>query len=88
MNPSEEVTEMAELHVPFGDYCFVYVNENLTVQVSTSGTQPGEIDVVSAFVSYMKAIGFNPEAIQTALSTQAVLMKFANNPSSSFHCKK
>ena len=84
MNPSEEVTEMAELHVPFGDYCFVYVNENLTVQVSTSGTQPGEIDVVSAFVSYMKAIGFNPEAIESALHTQATVMKAFRVPGSIF----
>ena len=86
MNPSEEVTEMIELHLPLGDYCFAYVNEDLAIQVSTKGAEP--IAVVYAFVSYMKAVGFSPEAIQTALSTQAVLMKFANNPSSSFHCKK
>ena len=82
MNPSEEVTEMAELHVPFGDYCFVYVNENLTVQVSTSGTQPGEIDVVSAFVSYMKAVGFSPEAIESALHIKATVMKSFRVPGS------
>ena len=86
MNPSEEATEMAELHLPFGDYCFAYVDEDLTIQVNTKGSEP--IAVVGAFVSYMKAVGFSPEAIQIALSTQAVLMKFANNPSSSFHCKK
>ena len=86
MNPSEEVTEMIELHLPLGDYCFAYVNKDLAIQVSTKGAEP--IAVVSAFVSYMKAVGFSPEAIQIALSTQAVLMKFANNPSSSFHCKK
>jgi hypothetical protein len=25
MNPSEEATEMAELHLPFNEYCFAYV---------------------------------------------------------------
>jgi hypothetical protein len=73
MNPSEEVTEMAELHVPFGDYCFAYVNEDITIQVSTRGTEP--IVLVSAFVSYMKALQFDPEAIESALYKVATVMK-------------
>ena len=82
MNLSEEVTEMAELHLPFGDYCFAYINEDLTIQVSTRGAQP--IDLVIAFVSYMKAVGFSPEAIESALHTQATVMKSFRVPSSIF----
>jgi hypothetical protein len=73
MNPSEEITEMAELHVPFGDYCFAYVDEDLTVQVSTRNTKPA--DLVNAFVSYMKALQFDPEAIESALYKGANTMK-------------
>ena len=73
MNPSEEVTEMAELHLPFGEYCFAYINEDLTIQVSTRGVEP--IDLVSAFVSYMKAVGFDPEAIEFALANQSQIMR-------------
>lgn len=73
MNPSEEVTEMAELHVPFGDYCFAYVSEDITVQISTRGTEP--LDLVDAFVSYMKAVGFAPEVIESALDIKATVMK-------------
>lgn len=73
MNPSEEVTEMAELHLPFGDYCFAYVDEDLTIHVSTKGAEP--IAVVGAFVSYMKAVGFSSEAIEIALFSQSNLMR-------------
>ena len=73
MNPSEEVTEMIELHLPLGDYCFAYVNEDLAIQVSTKGAEP--IAVVSAFVSYMKAVGFAPEEIEIALFSQSNLMR-------------
>ena len=73
MNLSEEVIEMAELHVPFGDYCFAYVDEDLTVQVSTKGVEP--LDLINAFVSYMKAVGFSPEAIESALHTKATVMR-------------
>jgi hypothetical protein len=82
MNPSEEVVEMAELHLPFGEYCFAYINEDLTIQVSTRGVEP--IDLVSAFVSYMKAVGFAPEAIESALHTQATVMKSFRVPGSIF----
>jgi hypothetical protein len=73
MNPSEEVTEMVELHLPLGDYCFAYVNEDITVQVSTRGAEP--VVLVSAFVSYMKALQFDPEAIESALYKTANTMK-------------
>jgi len=73
MNHSEEVTEMAELHLPSGEYCFAYVDENITVQVSTRGAEP--IVLVSAFVSYMKALQFDPEAIESALYKVANTMK-------------
>lgn len=80
MNPSEEVTEMIELHLPLGDYCFAYVNEDLAIQVSTRdrGTEP--IDLVIAFVSYMKAVGFDPEAIESALYIKASTMKSFRMP--------
>jgi hypothetical protein len=73
MNPSEEVTEMAELHLPFGDYCFAYVDKDLTVQVSTRSTE--SVALVGAFVSYMKAVGFSPEDIESALFNQSNTMK-------------
>jgi len=86
MNPSEEVVEMAELHLPFGDYCFAYVDEELTIQVSTRGTEP--IDLVIAFVSYMKAVGFSPEAIESALHTKAIVMKSFRVPGSILSSKE
>jgi hypothetical protein len=73
MNPSEEVIEMAELHLPFNEYCFAYVDEELTIQVNIKSIDP--VALVSAFVSYMKAVGFAPEAIESALHTQATVMK-------------
>ena len=86
MNPSEEVTEMAELHLPLGDYCFAYVNEDLTIQVSTRGAEL--IDLVSAFVSYMKAVGFSPEEIESALFSQSIVMKTIRVPSSILDIKR
>ena len=80
MNPSEEVTEMAELHLPFGDYCFAYVNEDFTVQVSTKSVEP--IDLVIAFVSYMKAVGFSADSIEQALYNKASTMKSFRLPGS------
>lgn len=82
MNPSEKITEIAELHLPFNDYCFAYVNEDLIVQVSTRGVEP--IDLVSAFVSYMKAIGFSPEEIELALVNQSEVMRSFRLP---FRCE-
>jgi len=73
MNHSEEITEIAQLHVPFGDYCFAYIDEDFTVQVSTKNTEPA--DLVGAFVSYMKAVGVSSEAIEEAFSNQATVMK-------------
>ena len=86
MNPSEEVTEMIELHLPLGDYCFAYVNEDLAIQVSTRGAEP--IDLVIAFVSYMKAVGFAPEAIESALFSQSIAMKTIRVPSSILDIKR
>ena len=86
MNPSEAVTEMAELHLAFEDYCFTYVSDNLTVQISTRSTKPD--DLVLAFISYMKALGFGIKEIEIALCTQAVLMKLANDPSLGFKSKE
>ena len=86
MNLFEEVMEMAELHVPFGDYCFAYIDEDVTVQVSTKGVEP--LDLVSAFVSYMKAVGFSPETIESALNTQAIVMKAFRVPGSILESKE
>ena len=86
MNPSEEVTEMIELHLPLGDYCFAYVNEDLAIQVSTKGAEP--IAVVSAFVSYMKAVGCNSKEIEIALYEKATIMMAARMPSSGFKSKE
>jgi hypothetical protein len=80
MNPSEETTEMIIMSVPLGDYCFAYVNEDITIQVSTRGTEP--LDLVDAFVSYMKAVGFAPEAIESALDIKAIVMKSFRVPGS------
>ena len=83
MNPSEEtteITEMAELHLPFRDYCFAYADENLTVQVSTKSTE--SVALVGAFVSYMKAVGFAPDDIEKTLYNQATVMKFFRVPGS------
>jgi len=80
MNPSEKVTEMAELHLPLGDYCFAYVDEDLTVQVSIKGNDL--VALVGAFVSYMKALGFSSENIEETLYDQASTMKFFRLPDS------
>mgnify|MGYP006961904846 FL=1 len=73
MNHSEEVTELIQLIVPLDDHCFAYVNEDITIQVSSRGTEP--VVLVSAFVSYMKALQFDPEAIESALYKVANTMK-------------
>ena len=86
MNPSEEVTEIAELHLPFGDYCFAYVDEDLTVQVSTRSNE--SVALVGAFVSYMKAVGFSPEDIEKALYNQATLMMALRTTSSMIKSKE
>ena len=80
MNPSEEITEMVELLLPLGDYCFAYVDEDLTIQVSTKSSDL--VALVGAFVSYMKAVGFTSEAIEEALYNQASTMKFFRLPDS------
>ena len=86
MNPSEEATEMAELHLPFNEYCFAYVDEDLTIHVSTKEAEP--IAVVGAFVSYMKAVGFSPEEIESALFSQSIVMKTIRVPSSILDIKR
>ena len=73
MNPSEEVTELIQITIPFEDHCFAYINEDITIQVSTRGTEP--VVLVSAFVSYMKALQFDPEAIESALYKAAAAMR-------------
>jgi hypothetical protein len=86
MNPSEEITEMVELHLPLGDYCFAYVDEDLTVQVGTRSNEP--IALVGAFVSYMKAVGFSPEDIEKALYNQSTLMMALRTTSSMLKSKE
>ena len=80
MNPSEEVTEMVELPLPLGDYCFAYVDEDLTVQISTKGTDL--VALVSAFVSYMKALGFSADSIEQTLYNKASTMRSFRLPGS------
>lgn len=86
MNPSEEVTEIAELHLPLGDYCFAYVDEDLTVQVSTKSTDL--VALVSAFVSYMKALEFSADSIEQALYNKASTMRSFRLPGSILEPKK
>ncbi len=73
MNLSEEVTEVIQMNIPLEDHCFAYVNEDITIQVSSRGTEP--VVLVSAFVSYMKALQFDPEAIESALYKVAAAMR-------------
>ena len=82
MNPSEEVIEMAELHLALEDYCFTYLDKNLTVQISTKSNDLS--DIVLAFVSYMKAVGFSVEAIEIALANQSEIMRSFRLP---FRCE-
>jgi hypothetical protein len=86
MNLSEEITAMAELHIPLGDYCFAYVDEDLTVQVNTKGNDL--VALVGAFVSYMKALGFSSENIEETLYDQASTMKFFRLPDSILKAKE
>ena len=86
MNPSEEATEMAELHLPFNEYCFAYVDEELTIQVNIKSIDP--VALVSAFVSYMKAVGCNSKEIEIALYEKATIMMAARMPSSGFKSKE
>jgi len=82
MNPSEEVTEMVQLLLPFGEPCFVYVDEELTIQISIKSIDP--FALVSAFVSYMKAVGCSFKEIEQALYEQSELMTALRIKSSSF----
>lgn len=86
MNHSEEVTELIQMTIPLEEYCFAYANEDITVQVATRNTEP--IDLVDAFVSYMKAVGFAPEAIESALDTKAIVMKSFRVPGSILESKE
>ena len=82
MNPSENFQEINELHIASDEHCFACVDEDLTILISTRGQ--GADDLVSAFVSYMKAVGFSPEAIESALHTKATVMKAFRVPGSIF----
>jgi hypothetical protein len=82
MNPSEEITEMVELHLPLGDHCFVYVDEELTIQMSIKSIDP--VALVSTFVSYMKAVGCSLKEIEIALYEHSELMMALRTPSSNF----
>ena len=86
MTPSEETTEMIMLSVPLGDYCFAYVDEDLTVQVSTKDTDV--VALVSAFVSYMKALEFNADSIEQTLYNKASTMRSFRLPGSILEPKK
>jgi hypothetical protein len=86
MNPSEEVTEMVELHLPLGECCFAYVDEELTIQISIKSIDP--VALVSTFVSYMKAVGCTSKEIEIALYERSALMMAARMPSSDFKPKE
>jgi len=86
MNPSEEVTELIQLSIPLENYCFVYADEDNTFQVATRNTEP--LDLVTAFVSYMKAVGFASEAIESALDIKASVMKSFRVPGSILNSKE
>ena len=80
MNPSEEVTELIQMTISLEDHCFAYVNEDITIQVSTRGTE--SVVLVSAFVSYMKAVGFSADSIEQALYNKASTMRSFRLPGS------
>lgn len=80
MNPSDHFLEINELHIASGEYCFACVDEDLTILISTRGQ--GADDIVLAFVTYMKAIGFSLVAIELALYNQASTMKSFRVPGS------
>ena len=80
MNPSENFQEINELHIASDEHCFACASEDLTILISTRGQEP--IDLVIAFVSYMKAIGFSPVEIESALYNQASTMKSFRVPGS------
>ena len=86
MNLSENFQELNELHISSGEYCFASVDEDLTILVSTRGQ--GADDLVLAFVTYMKAIGFSPVAIELALANQSETMRFFRVPGSILEPKK
>ena len=86
MNPSENFQELNELHISSGEYCFACVDEDLTILISTRGQ--GADDLVLAFVSYMKAVGFSLEAIEQALYNQSTLMMSFRMPGSGFTPKE
>ena len=86
MNPSDHFLEINELHIASGEYCFACVDEDLTILISTRGQEP--IDLVIAFVSYMKAVGFSLEAIELALANQSETMRSFRVPGSILESKK
>ena len=86
MNPSENFQELNELHISSGEYCFASVDEDITILVSTRGQ--GADDLIIAFVSYMKAIGFSSVAIESALYNQASTMKSFRVPGSILNSKE
>ena len=86
MNPSENFQEINELHIASDEHCFACVDEDLTILISTRGQ--GADDLVSAFVSYMKAVGFASEAIESALFSQSIVMKTIRVPSSILDIKR
>lgn len=86
MNPSDHFLEINELHIASGEYCFACVDEDLTILISTRGQ--GADDLVLAFVTYMKAIGFSPVAIESALANQSEVMRSFRVPGSILESKK
>ena len=86
MNPSDHFLEINELHIASGEYCFACVDEDLTILISTRGQ--GAVDLVLAFVTYMKAIGFSSVAIESALYNQASTMKSFRVPGSILESKE
>jgi hypothetical protein len=86
MNLSENFQEINELHIASGEYCFACIDEDLTILISTRGQ--GADDLVLAFVSYMKAVGFSLEAIEQALYNQSTLMRSFRMPGSGFTPKE
>ena len=86
MNPSDHFLEINELHIASGEYCFACVDEDLTILISTRGQ--GADDLVLAFVTYMKAIGFSPIAIESALANHLETMRSFRVPGTILESKK
>ena len=60
------------------------INQRATEVVAFMNNYDLKVDLVDAFVSYMKAVGFSVEDIEIALANQSEIMRSFRLP---FRCK-